>query len=161
MSIHLLKMKNKIIQKWNINSGQMPLRAPPHTLVLGPSEYIKKRIQRDKVTPLKLAKAAGMNPSTLHRIINSHGETRRKTLEPLARYWKVDVDEFFKDPKKSSTTLMDVSENPLDALTPEDGDKIREWIIQNFRPEEMEDLGVFCLKEAARAELDKRSKGRS
>lgn len=95
-----------------------------------PSEFIKQRMREEGLNPRGLALAAKMNYSTLHRILNEHGEVRRSTLKPLAKYFKVSVDEFF-------VTRAEDESNPLDAM---DYEQIKEWTLENFSADERADL---------------------
>lgn len=62
-----------------------------------PVAFIEKQRKLRGLNPRQLATAAGMNVSTLHRILAGENEPRRSTLEPLARYFGVSVDEMFAD----------------------------------------------------------------
>lgn len=67
-------------------------------------QYIKKEMDSRGLNPRTLASAAGMNYSTLHRILHSQGEPRRTTLEPLARYFRVSIDDLFAEANTTPLT---------------------------------------------------------
>lgn len=68
------------------------------------AEYIEAEMKARGLKPRTLAMAAGMNYSTLHRILHAQGEPRRTTLEPLAKYFKVSIDQMFSGEKPKPTT---------------------------------------------------------
>lgn len=147
-------MNNAIYHKWKTGCERMgPVRSNKKQMG-SPRDYIVRRIKREGTNPNKLAKDAGMNPSTVHRILNEPEiETRASTLKPLARYWKVSVQEIMNG--GSSPDLRTVQSNPLDDMDPEE---IKAWIIANYPPENLKDLAMDALMAAARADLKNQSK---
>lgn len=98
------------------------------------------------MNPRTLAKSAGMNYSTLHRILHGQGEPRRSTLKPLARFYKVELDEFFQ--YQPGNTV-----NPLEEMEYEE---IKEWVLRAFSAEEHADLAAALVQSvAARAKIPK------
>lgn len=101
-----------------------------------PADYIKHRMQVDGDSVHSLAKKAKMNHSTLHRIMHSENEVRRSTLAPLAAYYGVDVDDFYREPEQ----------NPLEGMALRD---VKRWVLsQGYDSEQYKDLADAIFQAA-------------
>ncbi len=88
-------MGDEVARKLEAATGKVTgwIDTPPPNMT--PRLYTLGRMATEGINAHELAQKTGMNDSTLHRIINEHGEPRRDTLKPLAAYFGVSVDAFF------------------------------------------------------------------
>jgi len=77
-------------QNWKTDTAKISRMA-------NPADFIWREMVERGLNPLGLARAAKMNVSTVHRILNEQGEPRRKTLEPLAAFFRCSVDDMYGD----------------------------------------------------------------
>ena len=122
-------IKSELLQIWDVTSGTiLPMQ--------NPSEYIKHRMELDGDNVHSLAKKAKMNHSTLHRIIHEESETRRSTLTPLARYYGIEVDEFYRE----------IERNPLEGLPLRE---VKRWVLnQGYDSGQYKDLADAIFRAA-------------
>lgn len=65
-----------------------------------PGDLLQKLMDEHDISENALARATGVPQPTIHRILNKDSrEPRRETLRPLARYFRIDVDDFFLETK--------------------------------------------------------------
>ena len=130
------------------NSDRMPPRRGSRKNMSGPKDYIEWRMDREDENPYSLAKKSGMNPSTLHRILNEPDiETKRSTLEPLCKHWGVTADKIY----AGRPTRKAEDPNPLEDL---DEKQVEEWVLEHYSSSRLKDLAMKMLMKAARSELE-------